>query len=336
MMKNLQLSLLMMLLLTGCSSNDAVKLNPMGRQGDMLLVIDDSLKSTQGGIFLQKLLLQPVLGLPQEEELFTLSLTPQRTFTKQLKALRNIIVVQASNQENRDTILFYHNVWASDQTVAMVYTTSGEELYKLLNNNEIKLVSFFLKAERTRLIESNKKYPNITVMDEINKQWGISLTLPNTYLKNKSNQSFTWLSNEGPVFSIGILIYDFPYVGEGSFSREYLINKRDSVLQKNLAGPSKGSYMSTELDFPVIYKTLTIENQPVTELRGLWKVNGDMMGGPFLSHAHYDKANNRVLVTEGYVYSPEKPNKRNLMQQAEAVLYSYRPVTESLKPAPLN
>lgn len=328
-MKNLQLSLLMMLILTGCSSNEAVKLQPVGRQGDMLLVIDDSVKNTNGGIFLQKLLLQPVLGLPQEEELFTLSVTPQRTFSKQLKALRNIIVVQPSDNKHRDTILFYHNVWASDQAVAMIYSSSGNNLYNTLNNNEIELINFFKNAERARLTVANEKYPNLTVMEDIKKQWGISLTVPNTYLKNKSNQSFTWLSQEGPVFSIGILIYDFPYVGERSFTREYLINKRDSVLKVNLAGPSNGSYMSTELDFPVIYKTLTIENQPIAELQGLWKVNGDMMGGPFLSHAHYDKANNRVLVTEGYVYSPEKPNKRNLMQQAEAILWSYRSVNES-------
>jgi hypothetical protein len=43
-----------------------------------------------------------------------------------------------------------------------------------------------------------------------------------------------------------------------------------------------------------------------------------------VSFAHIDPENNRVVVTEGYVYAPEKPEKRNLVWQLESVLYSFR------------
>jgi hypothetical protein len=58
-------------------------------------------------------------------------------------------------------------------------------------------------------------------------------------------------------------------------------------------------------------------------LRGLWKMVGDMMGGPFVSLVRLDEQNNRVIVVEGFVYAPET-EKRNLIRRIEAALYTLR------------
>ena len=58
-------------------------------------------------------------------------------------------------------------------------------------------------------------------------------------------------------------------------------------------------------------------------MRGLWKMVGDMMGGPFVSHARLDEKNQRVVVAEGFVYAPET-DKRNFIRRIEAALYTLR------------
>ena len=58
-------------------------------------------------------------------------------------------------------------------------------------------------------------------------------------------------------------------------------------------------------------------------MRGLWRVEGDMMGGPFVSLARLDEQNNRVIVAEGFVYAPET-EKRNYIRRIEAALYTLR------------
>jgi hypothetical protein len=58
-------------------------------------------------------------------------------------------------------------------------------------------------------------------------------------------------------------------------------------------------------------------------LRGLWKVHGDFMGGPFVSVTTLDPIRGRVLTLEGYIYAPRK-DKRELMRQVEAMIYSVR------------
>jgi hypothetical protein len=335
-MKHIPLLSIMLLTLFACSQNEAIKRTPVGRPGDLLIVMDDSIKSSQGGQFLQSLMIQPVLSLPQHEELFTIHIIPWRAFNEQKKALRNIVMVQQNNAGNKDTIIYYIDHWASNQSVAVIYSQSGTQLKQVLEKHEISFINFFLKTERERMIANNKRTPNIELNTLIKDQWNISLSVSNAYRKNKCNNSFTWMSNEGPVYSIGLMIYAFEYTGKNCLAREYLIHKRDSVLQQNIAGPSAGSYMTTELDFPVISSNLIIDNQPVVELKGLWKVDGDMMGGPFISHAHIDHSKNRIIVTEGYVYSPEKPNKRNLLRQAEAILYTYKTLSEPARAIPVE
>ena len=58
-------------------------------------------------------------------------------------------------------------------------------------------------------------------------------------------------------------------------------------------------------------------------MRGLWKMVGDLMGGPFVSIARVDEANGRIVVAEGFVYAPET-KKRNFIRKLEAALYTLR------------
>jgi hypothetical protein len=118
---------------------------------------------------------QPMLGLPQEEPIFNVSVMPHRGFTDQMKAVRNILYTEIGNPKYIDTILYFKNHWASEQAVAQIYASSKSKLQQLALDNEIKLVGFFIKAERDRLISYNFKYPNEPLIEEVKKQWGIQL-----------------------------------------------------------------------------------------------------------------------------------------------------------------
>jgi hypothetical protein len=310
----------------GCKNTEGVKRSPSGAAGDMLIVMDDSLRKSEAGKLIFDMMTQPMLGLPQPEAIFTVSVMPHRGFMDHTKSMRNILYIEVGNKKYTDTVLYFKNHWASDQAVAQIYASSKAMAAQLATNHEIRLVSFFTRAERERIVVYNNKYPNAPLVEQVKEQWGIQLSIPSGFNRNKSSDTFTWLSLEGPVNSTGFIIYSVPYVGEGSFSKEYLLNKRDSILNKNIPGSAEGTYMTTEHQYPIHYKQLTISGQKTAEMRGLWKVQGDLMGGPFVSHVHYDEKNNRMLVTEGYVYAPEKPNKRNFIRQIEAILYSYKPI----------
>jgi hypothetical protein len=59
------------------------------------------------------------------------------------------------------------------------------------------------------------------------------------------------------------------------------------------------------------------------EVRGLWEMENDMMGGPFISYSQVDTLKNLVVVAEGFVYAPKK-EKRELIREMEAALMTFK------------
>ena len=93
-------------------------------------------------------------------------------------------------------------------------------------------------------------------------------------------------------------------------------------MKINIPGAQEGMYMSTD-SVTVDVTPINVQGQYALEARGLWRMKGDFMGGPFVSHTRVDTINNRVVTAEVFVYSPNKL-KRNLMRMLEASLYTLK------------
>jgi hypothetical protein len=149
----------------------------------------------------------------------------------------------------------------------------------------------------------------------------LSLTIPKGYSYDMDTTDFHWIALETPDISQGIFVYYYNYTDKETFTQDYLIKKRDSFLKLYVHGSSPDSYMTTELQVFPTFNSYELNGIYTAELRGLWKMHGDFMGGPFISLTQLDEKRNRIVTVEGYVYAP-KFNKRNYVRQLEAILYS--------------
>lgn len=309
--------------LASCKNEEAHMPNVIGALGEVLVIMEDHFREGPEGDSLMAILKQPIVALPQNEALFTVLTTPHRGFTGTMRTYRSIILVNLGpNAEDEGIKYFSTTPYAKDQSLIQINAKTSEKFFEILSQEEIRILSYLLRRERNRIYSSYKTIADASLSEMVKNQWEVNMLIPNTMRKAASTGKFTWLSYETPKLSQGMMIYSFDYIGEGTFSREYILNKRDSILRYNVPGPSDGSFMTTEKQLPVTYKRLTINGHEAIEMRGLWKVEGDLMGGPFLLFAHYDKTNNRVLVTDGYVYFPEEPKKRNYMWQLETLFHT--------------
>ncbi len=317
--------LLISYIFSGCKTTpDSNKPTPSGAAGVMIIVMNDKVKKTESGKKLWDMMVQPMIGLPQEEPMFDVSVIPHRSLSDFMKTYRNLITVEVGENVHEEGIKFYRGTWAKQQALVRIEAKSIESFDKMVTENELKLVGFFTKAERERLIKYFSSSFNQKLSDKLKADWKFSMAVPRDFDLRKEDKDFIWMSHETAKSSLGLLIYQFDYVGEGSFSKEYLLNKRDETLMNQVPGEYEGTYMTTEHGFPINYQVINTPNDSnVVVMRGLWKVQGDMMGGPFISMAHLDKENNKVIVTEGYSYNPEKPKKRNMVRQLEAILQTY-------------
>ena len=98
------------------------------------------------------------------------------------------------------------------------------------------------------------------------------------------------------------------------------MHKRDSALKVNIPGEKPNMYMKTDTLCTVV-KPIAVHSKYAMEMRGLWYMENDCMGGPFISHSRVDTETNRVVVVEGFVYAPEKM-KRGLIRRLEGSLYT--------------
>lgn len=317
-----------------CSSNDATKAfkpDITGRAGEVLVVIGNAAREDTVGHVLERILGQEYLGLPMAEPIFEMHPIPPAMFNPDfnMHKLRNIIIVDIADTIQTDTIAFYKETWAKQQAVIRLQAKTTEGAAGVATRNEIKIISFLVKAERDRLIRYYSKIKSGANGTEVLNKWRVQMTIPNIFEKcNPARPNeVSWFMSDTKEYSDGIVVYSYPYTGPDCLSKDSLIAHRDTILSANIIGP-RDSRMRTELMYKdeMVYKygPRMQDGHDVAELRGLWRMDGVAMGGPFIMRAVLDEANNRVIVTDGYVYYPSRELKRNHIRQLEAVMYTLK------------
>jgi hypothetical protein len=315
-------SLFTLLFLLGACNSGSVLTNSTGAPNEVIVVMPTAQWNGSAGEALKDALNKSVPGLPQPESQLTVSYTDPANFDGFLKVVRNILMVEIDHtMYTKTTMTQSFNLWARNQAILKIKSPDEASFDLFVAQREAEITDFFIAQERSRKQELLKKNYNLSVQNQIKDQFGIDISIPEDMKNARDTTDFFWVTNDAKKGRQDLIVYSFPYTDQNTFTKEYLIAKRDSVLKANLPGVFPNSYMTTEMRYDPIYTPLEINGKYVGELRGLWKMVGDMMGGPFVSHARVDTKNQRVIVTEGFVFAPET-KKRNHVRSLEAILYS--------------
>lgn len=266
---------------------------------------------------------QPHVGLPQGEPLFDLVNVPHAGFKKIFRTTRNIIQTTISSTVAEPSVTMKDDVWAYPQATVEIKAKNAQQFDELFSKNGNKILAYFLAAEKERLTMNYQKYYEKLVFNKLNTEMGVTMRVPPGFAITREKENCYWYKYETPDISQGILLYSIPYDSDSTFTLNYLVAKNDSVLEINIPGPTAGSYMQIEKSLDQIFKITEHNKNYAAEMRGLWRLEGDFMGGPYILLAELDATNQRVVVAFGYVYAPSK-NKRNLLQQVEAMIYSLK------------
>lgn len=294
-----------------------------GRPYEVLVVMDSVEWKAPHGRALFDILDTDVPMLPQSERSFRISQCERKNFDRLLNIFRNIIIVNIDpTQYTKTKMKFTRDKYAMEQIVLTINSPSNEEFRNFCTENRQQIVDFLTKTEMNRLVKELKT-ENSKVTKELAKQiFQCDVNAPQELTSYKKGTDFLWTSNNTPSGMMSMVMYSFPYEGPHIFNKEYLIQKRDSVMKANIPGEKPGMYMTTDTLCSAI-KPIVVHQNYAMEMRGLWYVENDCMGGPYVSHHRVDTENNRVIVIEGFVYAPEKM-KRGMIRRLEGALYTLR------------
>jgi hypothetical protein len=319
MLKNIFLSAIFILSLISCSKNKELTLvDSTGRINHLVIVMKNSDWLGEVGDTLREIIASPVAGLPQEEAQFSINQIPPDTFTNLFKRSRNILFVGYS-QDSKNDFYTNSNIYAQPQISLTILAKNQEELIENLNKHKEEIISTFknkdLDLYQKKITKSHHNIKNIETFNNL----GFSFRIPMTYNKVEDNGDFLWYRYSITKGQLNIIAFEIPYTSEADFSKENILAATDTITKNYIPGQFEGTYMMIEPKYTPISKSLKLSNLDTFENRGLWIVKDDYMGGPFISYAILDKKNDRILILQGFSYSPAT-KKRDFVFELESIL----------------
>ncbi len=294
-----------------------------GRAYEVLVVIDMGIWERPAGRALYDVLDTDVPGLPQSERSFRISYTAPANYDSTLKLFRNIIIVDINaSQYTQPKFRYAKDVYAYPQSILTIQAPDESSFAEFVEENRQVIIDFFTHAEMNRRIITLEHSHSDYIETEVKKFFDCEVWVSSELTSYKKGEQFFWAGTNTATADQNFLIYSYPYTDKDTFTKEYFVHKRDSVLKINIPGAREGMYMATDSLLTDV-RPITVQGEYALEARGLWRTEGDFMGGPFVSHTRLDRVNQRIIVAEIFVYSPDKM-KRNLVRQMEASLYTLR------------
>lgn len=322
-MKKILLMLMAVLALASCKNTKALLPNVSGKAGEIIVVIEKADWEGNLGAQVRELLACDCPYLAQKEPLYSLVNVAPGGFGDLFKVHRNIVYFTLNQQLDSAGVIYRKDVWAAPQCLVQVSAHDADEAAALVRDNGKSIVGYIEQAERDRVIRNSIRYEEREIAPRVAEVFGGSPHFPMGYKLKKITDDFAWVADEKQYTIQGIFIYKYPATRTSDeLSVDNIIAHRNSTLKENVPGMFENTWMTTGEYMPPQIEFFRFRGRDFAQVRGLWEVENDYMGGPFVSHSFYSQDGASVIVTEAFVYAP-KYDKRQYLRQVESILFSW-------------
>ncbi len=290
---------------------------------ELLVVANKEWLNTSYGEQFLEIANPQVAGIPQIEPNFRVTSINPTDLNGRFKVYANMLFVDIDSKHAKAKMTIAHNVYVRPQTVLTVQAPDNKALLDLLMKNKNRISEVFIEAELKRERDYLRSTHSGVVYDSVKNKFGYTIFVPQDIdAINKTADNFLWASSNKRDNQLNICIYTYPYTSDSTFTLPYYLYKRNSILGENIRGNKPNQYMTTE-ERSLMASQRNGANGYIYEVRGLWEMENDMMGGPFVSYSQVDTVRNLVVVAEGFVYAPKK-KKRDFIREMEAAVQTLK------------
>ncbi|MEE9374610.1 MAG: DUF4837 family protein [Saprospiraceae bacterium] len=334
----------------GTSDNPGFKVKPtaLGIMNDIVIVCDqdlwdshigDSLDYYFGGAF-------PIT--PSPEPIFDLRhFTPKELYDQPLrKELRTYLILANMNSTTSATTQMVEkdiaisgitnplNGKPSMSTIGKDKWAHGQILVYLLADgidNLAAAVGVHFPSISTRVTQHDNKQltqstysrgSNKGLSRKVGELIGSTIDIPFGYVQAKEvpEENMIWLRKDTRHAIINLVFKKEIYTDQEQASVAHMKALRNDFGRKHISSTESNTYMVTnDKDLPILEYTKDFNGLYAKEYRGIWEMENDFMGGPFITWMIVN--GNELIYIDGFVWSPGK-TKRKLLQQIEKIASS--------------
>lgn len=310
-----------------------------GAADEVMFIIPDDLNTESTKSIINQSFNKLYRILPKEESIFTISKVDYGAVNSLMYRFRNIILLANTSEsgevvalakdilspeqfealeKGEQTTFILKNIWSKPQNVILIFGSSDEALHENIASSAPKIIKHIQDTD----LEAHKKIAylngvNVKLKEQLMEYYNIAWDLPADYKMAENEGSFISFRKDIPKGMIFVYFDVIEYSGEVP-DANYGITLRNE-RGKYVSSSAENSYMSTDSTLGFI-ESRTEKGGIITyETSGLWRMENDFMGGPFINQYIIDNANNRVILLDGFMFAPGEDKKKRYMRQLEGI-----------------
>ena len=339
----------------GCETSQ-YRPNAIGKEGEIVVVIDSSRwQGALGDVLREEL--SPWIGtLPAPERLFSLrqiSVSSQ-SFLKTIQKQKNIVFAAplsdstseaaflrsrldeeafAAVMAGDNAMVSRRDPWRRNQQVFYIFANTEEALRNQLAESGEDLRYAFNKITRERVTRDmfdRGRQPEIekALLD----RHGFAVNVQHDYFVAIDTTDFVWLRRVVNADSWrSLFVYYVDDASPASLTPEWIYEARERITRQWITG-NLGGYVAIDFRRELQTENIDFLGRFGYETRGLWHMvgpdgNGNEveygMGGAFLNYSFYDQESRRIYIVDGMVFAPNFA-KREFLRHMEAIAHTFR------------
>ena len=261
------------------------------------------------------------------------------------KQLRTYIIVANLGDENSNTTQFVkadlgeqgferalrdstfttsvgRDKWANGQILIYVFAPTLDQLAGAIEKNYDGIAAKVLEHDAKQLYASAySRGEGEGYIDRALQRYGAKVIVPGDYklaLDLPEDNGLLWYRRDIKESAMNLAIRQYPYTGPESISKE-AVKGNFNVFGRNVSSDAENSYVIiNDVDLPMLHWDKTIDGHFAREFRGIWEMENDFMGGPFITYVIVNEEAKKMLQIDGFILAPGK-SKRDMLQQIELI-----------------
>lgn len=344
--------LFIIVLLSGCGGD--YREAAIGAVSEVLVVMDSSKVNGPVGDALRATLGRYIQTIPRREPLYDLQFRSIRSNedVKQHQKHKNLVLVShledSSNvgkyvnsllsegiktriRNGEQTVFPLKDRWYRDQWIMMFVARNEAELAQAIRDHEDQVMQSLYAAELPRHeFDVYRRGEQKELADSLFNEKGFSFRIQHDYQRGVDTTDFVTFRRYLEDNDRWIWIHWIENVVSLDHVNTVWMNaKRDSLLQIYFRGTREDAYLTTDYRRALESKLINLNGRRAYELRGIWIMSDQSMGGPFVTYVIYDEPQKRLYFMEYGQFSP-RYKQRRFVYQFDVMARSFRttPLTD--------
>ncbi len=214
-------------------------------------------------------------------------------------------------------VIYTRDKWARDQLIIYIAGKNADDLINAIRNN-FSIITDKIHLHDEPQIKSATYFQGVNgIMGVRAKEvLGINIKIPKDYIQAlfKDDEKLLWGRRDTKKAISNIIVKTLEYKDTSQFTKKYIINLINNFGKYVSSDTEKSKLVVNDKDLPVLSFSRTINENTAIELRGIWEMTDDFMGGPFIAYLVKNKNSNDLAFILGFVFAPGKDKKEYLQQ----------------------